>query len=146
MQALRPLHRYFVAVRRGDQAERGVLRPRAVSFSVVIHFSTQLTVQPRILTWHVVHSVSGTSLDGSLLPSLDNGDEAVALPWIGGRQKKGLAAGSRKRITKWSKNEEEEKEYEAEEERGYEVQKPPLAWVTLRSWQIQVTHLKTNWI
>ena len=127
MQALRPLHRHLVPAGRRDEAERRVLQRRAVPLTVVIHLPTQLAVQLRILTRHVVGGVGGAGVDHARLPGLDGRRLAEALMRIGGGEDERLAAGGGERVPHGREDEDEEEEDEAEERRRDDVQHAPLA-------------------
>lgn len=70
MQTLRPLHGDLVALRRRDQAERRLLRARAMPLPVEIHIPAELAVNPGILTRHVIHHIGGAGVDRHLLPAV----------------------------------------------------------------------------
>lgn len=55
VQAIRPGDRHTIAVGRRNQAQRSLLRRRTMPLPIKVHFSTQLTVPPRILTRHMIH-------------------------------------------------------------------------------------------
>lgn len=90
--------------------------------SVVIHLSTELAVEPRILARHVVGGVSGARLDHPALPHLDRRHKALALLRIGGRQQQRLAPRGGEGIAERREDQQEEEEHEAEEGRRDEVQ------------------------
>lgn len=90
--------------------------------SVVIHVSTELAIQPWILTRHVVDGVGGACFDHSILPRLDRHHEALALPRIGARLKQRLAPRGGEGITERREDKDEKEEHEAEKRRGDKVQ------------------------
>lgn len=89
-----------------------------MAFSIEIHFSTELTVAPRILTRHVIDGVGRAGLDALLLPGFNEGDEAEALFGIGRRAEKSLSPRGRKGVAEGREDEEEEEEHGGEEGGG----------------------------
>lgn len=141
VQALRPLDRNLVAIRGRDQAERGLLRQRALSLPIEVHLPAELAVASGVLARHVVDGVSRAGLDGlRVLAQLHHRHQAVPLPRIGGGHQQGLAARGGERVTKRGEDHEEEENDHAEERRRYEVQEPPLPEAPLRWRQVYVTH------
>ena len=143
MQALRPLHRNLIPIRRRDQAERGLLRQRAMPLPVEVHLPAKLAIPPGVLTRHVVDvdAIRRAGLDWlRVLPKLNRTHKAVALLRIGAGKKKGLAPWGSKRVAERSEHQEEEENHYPEERSRDEVQEPPLPQAPLRRWQIQVTH------
>lgn len=94
MQALRPWDRDPVPIGRRHQAERRLLRRRAVAFEVEIHVPAELAVPPRILTWHAIDGFRRACIDRRPLPSVDEGEQPPSLARIGGAGgREGPAAG-----------------------------------------------------
>lgn len=145
-QAVRPLDRNFVAIRRWDQAERGLLRQRTMPLSVKVHFSAELAVAPGVLTRHVVDGVGRAGLYGLLvLPELHQRHQTVSLPRIrGSRQEKRLATRGGHGVTQGREDQEEEENDYAEEGRRDQVQEAPLPRGPLRCGQVQVTHFRVR--
>lgn len=90
-------------------------------FSVEIHLSAKLTVQPRILARHVIDSVGRAGINSLPVSGLNELHETVALSGINRRTKHGLATGSREGVAKRREDKEEEEEDSAEEDGGDEI-------------------------
>lgn len=123
VQTLRPLDRNLVTIRGRDQAERGLLRQRAMALSIEVHIPTELAIASRVLARHMVDGVSRASVDGLwVLAKLHHRHEAVALLRIsGGGHQQGLTARGSERVPKRSEDQEEEENDYGEEGSGYEV-------------------------
>lgn len=151
MQALGPPHRNLVPVRRRDEAERSLLRQRAVPLPVEVHLAAELAVPPRVLARHVVGVAVGTRLDLLLLLEtpfaaaealvlllLHRRHQALALHRIGLEQR--LAPRRRQRVAERREDREEEEDHQREQRRRDHVQQPPLPRAPLRRRQAQVSH------
>lgn len=116
MQALRPLHRNLVALRRRDQAERHLIRQWTVPLSVIIHLPTKLTVSPGILTGHVIDRISRAGLDDLVvLALLYQSHQAMALLRIRGGEQQRLPTGGGHGVPKRGEDHKEEEKNQAEE-------------------------------
>lgn len=92
-------------------------------FSIEVHFSAKFAASFGIFTGHIIHILSRASVD--LLLVVDffySSNELEPLPGVGdGGAEEALAAGGGEGITERSEHEEKEKDYDAEEECGYDV-------------------------
>lgn len=121
MQTVGPLNRNVISTRRRNQAERHILRLRAMPLSVEIHLSAELAVHARILARHVVHVIGGARFDAVRLPALDNCRQALPLTWIRRGSEQRLAARGGQGVAERGEGGEEEEEDEEEEEEGDDV-------------------------
>lgn len=129
VQAFWPVDRKTVPLGRRNQAQRRLVGRRTMPLSIKIHVSTELTVQPRILTRHVINSIGRARLDGLLEARLHKLNQAVALPRIRRGAEEGLAARGGEGVAERSENEEEEEEDGSEEGGGDEIEEAPLPGV-----------------
>lgn len=141
MQAFRPRYRNLVPIRRWDQAERSLLRQRAMTFSVEVHIPAELAVTLGVLTRHVVDIVCRTSFNWLLvIAHFHLSYEPVALSRVSGGQEKRLAAGGGERVTQRREHHEEEDNYNPKKRSRNEVQETPLPVAPLRSREVHLTH------
>lgn len=98
MEALGPRDGNPVPLGRRDEAERHLLRRRAVALAVEVHLPAQLAVPAGVLARHVVHLLSraGVDDDGSTGGGgrrVEEGEDALPLAGIvGGGAGEGAAA------------------------------------------------------
>lgn len=117
IQALRPTDRDLVAIRRGNDAERRLLRRRAMPLAVVVHFPAEMAASPRVLARHVIHVAGGARFDAARVrpAGLHRGGEAGVVAG-GGQGRPASRGGDGAEAPRGEEEEEEEEEEGGEEE------------------------------
>lgn len=140
VQALWPLDGDLISDRRRNQADRGLLRRRAVPLAVEVHLPAELTVPLRILARHVIDGSGRARVYRRPLPAVGQSQQLLPPLRIRRRRERrrlpfgeGFAGGF--------EEDDEEDEEGNEEAGGDEIDEPPPPGVTLRHFG-----LKTNLI